>query len=79
MLFIFTKKDSVTSMNNYRPISLLSIFKKILEKLMYKRLISFIQRHTLFHEKQFGFREHHSTMHAALLITDKIQRAIEEG
>ena len=73
------KKDSVTSMNNYRPISLLYIFNKILEKLMYKRLISFIQRHNLFYEKQFGFREHHSTMHAALLITDKIQRAIEEG
>ena len=52
------KKDSATSMNNYRPISLLSIFNKILEKLMYKRLISFIQRHNLFYEKQFGFREH---------------------
>ena len=73
------KNDSVTSMNNYRPISLLSIFNKILEKLMYKRLISFIQRHNLFYEKQFGFREHHSTMDAALLITVKIQRAIEEG
>ena len=66
-------------MNNYRPISLLSIFNEILEKLMYKRLISFIQRHNLFYEKQFGFREHHSTMDAALLITGKIQRAIEEG
>ena len=73
------KKESVASMNNCRPISPLSIFNTILEKLMYKRLISFIQRHNLFYEKQFGFREHHSTMHAALLITDKIQRAIEEG
>jgi hypothetical protein len=34
------KKDSVTCMNNYRPISLLSIFNKILEKLMYKRLLN---------------------------------------
>ena len=33
------KKDSVTCMNNYRPISLLSIFNKILEKLVYKRLL----------------------------------------
>ena len=28
---------------------------------------------------QFGFREKHSTMHATLLITDKVQRAIEDG
>ena len=61
------KKDLVTCMNNYRPISLLSIFNKILE-------ISII-----FYNKQFGFRENYSTSHATLCIVDRIQRAIEEG
>ena len=62
------KKDSVTCMSNYRPISLLSIFNKMLEKLMYKRLISFINKHNILCDNQFGFREKHSTVHANLLI-----------
>ena len=73
------KKDSVTCMNNYRPISLLSIFNKILEKLVYNRLINFIDKYHILYDTQFGFRRNHSTLHATLLITDKIQRAIEDG
>ena len=73
------KTDSQTDLNNYKPISLLSVFNKILEKLMYKRLFSFIDKHNILYDKQFGFRNNHSTSHATLLITDKIQRAIEDG
>jgi len=73
------KKDSTTSLNNYRPISLLSIFNIIMEKLVHKRLITFINKHNLLYENQFGFREKHSTSHATLLIIDKIQQAIEDG
>ena len=40
-------------LNNYRPISLLSMFNKILEKLVYTRLLSFIDSHKLLHDKQF--------------------------
>ena len=73
------KKDSVTCMNNYRLISLLSIFNKILERLMTKRLIPFLNKHNILYNKQFGFRENYSTLHATLCIVDRIQRAIEEG
>ena len=72
------KKGSHTSLNNYRPISLLSIFNKLLEKLMYNRLINFIQKNNILYEKQFGFRAYHSTDHAILSIIDKIQLAVEE-
>ena len=72
------KKGSHTSLNNYRPISLLSIFNKLLEKLMYNRLINFIQKKNILYDKQFGFRAHHSTDHAILSIIDKIQLAVEE-
>ena len=50
------KRDSVTSMENYRPISLLSVFNKILEKLMCKRLLSFIDKNNILYQKQFDFR-----------------------
>ena len=73
------KKDSVTCVNNYRPISVISIFNRILEKLMYKRLSSFIEKHNTLYDRQFGFRSKHSTTHATLLITDRIQKAIEDG
>ena len=52
-------------------------FNKILEKLMYKRLIAFIEKHRILNERQFGFRTRHSTEHAIMCIVDKIQRAIE--
>ena len=64
-------------MNNYRPISLLSVFNKLLEKLMYNRLASFLEKNEILFHGQFGFRSNHSTNHAILLITDKIQKTIE--
>ena len=47
-------------LNNYRPISLLSILNKIIEKLVYTRLLSFIDSHKLLYNKQFGFRSKRS-------------------
>jgi hypothetical protein len=70
------KNGPTFHVSNYHPISLLSIFNKILEKLMYKRLINFLEKNKLLFHGQFGFWSNHSTNHALLLITDKMQRAI---
>ena len=43
--------------NNYRPVSVLPCFSKILEKLMYNRISNFIHKHNLLNEYQFGFRQ----------------------
>ncbi len=72
------KNGSRNIKSNYRPISLLSVFNKLLEKLMSKRLISYIDSNNIFSETQFGFRSNHSTDHAILSIVDKIQKAIDE-
>jgi hypothetical protein len=71
------KKGDYRSLNNYRSISLLSIFNKLLEQLMYTRLFNFLEQNCILYNKQFGFRSQHSTEHAILTITDKIQNAIE--
>ena len=55
------KKGSKLIVDNYRPISLLSNMNKILEKLLYKRLQSFINKYKVLYKYQFGFREKHST------------------
>ena len=55
------KGSSYTDPSNYRPISVLTIFSKLLEKLFYSRLIAFVDRHNILHSNQFGFRKHKST------------------
>jgi hypothetical protein len=73
------KSDDKLSVNNYRPISLLSVFSKVLEKLMYKRLLSFfVIKYNFLSENQFGFRENHTTHMALLKIIDHISRAMDE-
>ena len=71
------KKGSPLTVSNYRPISLLSIFNKILERLMYNRLITYFEKSCTFFDQQFGFRSNHSTVHALILMVDKIQKAID--
>ena len=73
------KKGSTCLVSNYRPISLLSIFNKLIEKLMYNRIISFLEKFSILYNNQFGFRSKHSTTQALLLLTDKIQRSIDKG
>ena len=51
------KGGSTQDVNNFRPISLLSIFDKIIEKLMHKRLYHFLDVHNILYENQFGFRK----------------------
>ena len=64
---------------NYRPISILSIFSKYLEKLMFTRLIQFIEKHKIFHSMQFGFRKEHSTGLALTILVDRITEALDNG
>ena len=52
--------------HNYRPISVLPAFSKILERLMYKRLLDFLNKKEILVKNQFGFKEKHSTYMAIL-------------
>ena len=65
--------------NNYRPISLLPLFSKVLEKLMYNRLIKLINKYKLLYKYQFGFRKDHSTYMALIILIDKITSALDNG
>ncbi len=67
------------NLNNYRPISLLSIFDKIIEKLMHKQLYEFLDKHDILFINQFGFRKKSSTIHALLDITERIRESMDNG
>ena len=73
------KGGSTLEMNNFRPISLLSIFDKILEKLMHKRLYEFLEYHQILFKNQFGFRKRSSTGHSLIEISEEIKESIDNG
>ena len=73
------KGGSSQDVNNYRLISLLSIFDKIIEKLMHKRLYSFLEKNNILFRNQFGFRKNNSTVYALAQITEMIKVSIDKG
>jgi retron-type reverse transcriptase len=72
------KKGSTLDVSNYRPISLLSNLERLFEKLMYSRLVEFLERHNSFYPNQCGFRLGHSTTHALAGITNRIFNSLDE-
>ena len=62
---------------NYRPVSLLPQFSKILEKVFASRLNKFIDKENLLSKNQYGFRPKHSTALAIMELTEKISREID--
>ena len=61
----------------YSTISLLSIFSKIFEKLMYKRLYSFLEVHNILYSLQFGFQKNHSIDHALVSLTESVKNTLD--
>ena len=72
------KKDSKLDYSNYHPISLLLNIEKILEKLMYRRLYTFLNNKNIIYDLQFGFRQY-STTHALINITENIRTTLDDG
>lgn len=65
---IFKAGKSPTDPRNYRPISLLNALGKLLEKIVYQKLVDFVEEKQLLPQCQFGFRRGHSTIHQAMRI-----------
>jgi len=66
--------------SNYRPISILPSFSKIYERLVYNRLMDFIDKHDLLHHNQFGFRKKkHDTCMAVIEKVDRISQAMDSN
>ena len=63
--------------SNYRPISLLPVFSKIFEKLMYKRVYKFLEIHNVLYSLQFGFQENHSIDHALVSLTEAVRNTLD--
>ena len=55
------KKGDKLDIQNYKPISVLSVFSKILENIIYHRLLSYLQKFRILADEQNGFRDNKST------------------
>lgn len=70
------KKGDKHSPSNYRPISLLSIISKVMERLIYEAMWHHIDTHQLISNRQFGFRAGHSTSDALTYVTQSLTNSM---
>ena len=77
MIIPIHKGDSKCKTGNYRPISLLPIIGKILEKIMFSRVYNFIQKTEIITKSQYGFQKDKSTEDALMELHTKVIDAFE--
>ena len=70
------KAGDPSTLNNYRPISLLSSFSNFFEKAMYTKIINFLVENNVLYRHQYGFRAKHSTIHPVLHLLNHCAEAI---
>ena len=73
------KSDDPCEFNHYRPVSLLSVFSKVFERVMYNRLNSYLDTYNILFHNQFGFRKKHSSYMALMILMDKLIKSLENG
>ena len=71
------KAGDTQIMSNYRPVSVLPTLSKVYEKIVYKRLNSFLSKHNILTPYQFGFRQNMSTSLALTYFVDQVNQGIE--
>ena len=71
------KKNERNSISNYRPISLLSIFGKIFEKMIYDNLYVYIFNNNFISDMQSGYKHKYSTVKQLLSITHELFKSLD--
>ena len=73
------KKGSLTEASNYRPISLLPLISKVIEKVIHDQTSAFLNSRNLLYNYQSGFRKNHSTDFCLSFLNDKILKGFDQG
>ena len=71
------KSGNTKEFSNYRPISLLPQFSKILEKMYHSRLMAFNVSNQVLYKSQYGFRKQMSTSLAIIELVEKITNSLD--
>ena len=78
MVPIFKSGDP-SLLSNYRPISVLSFFSNIFEKIVYNLVFDFLSDNEVLYDYQFGFRSKHSTQQALITLVDRITKSLDQN
>ena len=73
------KSENEQLVQNYRLISVLPYFSKIYERVIYNHIIDYIDDNKTLYDKQFGFRKGDSTLHAIIILVEKVAKALDTG
>ena len=73
------KKGAKENPANYRPISVLPLISKILEKAVNNRLVNYFNKHDLFYKHQYGFRKRHSAKLSLINLLSRLTSQIDQG
>jgi len=73
------KKSDKTKVENYRPVSILAVFSKIFELVVYDQVESYLKEHTLLYNFQSGFRTGFSTDTCLIHLSDFIRFQMDSG
>ena len=73
------KDSDKTLFSNYRPISILSVFSKVYERIIVSRLNNFLNKYDILYENQFGFKSNHSSYMAINSLVDKVSFGFESN
>ena len=76
---IIHKGGSTHLLDQYRGVSLINSFGKIHEKIVYSKLLNFLESNSFIADRQFGFRKGRSTFHAILDLTNRLTNVITSG
>ena len=73
------KKGPTTEAKNYRPISLLPLVSKIIEKVIHDQTQKYLDENKIIYKYQSGFRPNHSTNSCLSYLCNKVQQGFEKG
>ena len=73
------KKGSLTEASNYRPISLLTLISKVIDKVIHDQTSAFLNSCNLLYNYQSGFRKNHSTEFCLSFLNDKVLEGFDQG
>lgn len=73
------KSGMTNDFGNYRPISILPVLSKVLERILHSQLSDFLEQNNVLYDYQFGFRKLHSTFMPISLIHDQITSSLSKN
>ena len=73
------KKDDPLNPKNYRPVAIVPVLSKILERVVFNQLVSYLNSNNLLHPNHHAYRPGHNTTTALIQMYDGWLKAVESG